>query len=98
MGIATVRRNCVTTITSARCSTAPHASWQPDMACQILVADSTAGLLSGVHLVNLGPRRLRDLPKPIAIFQLSAPGLRADFPSLRTIDSSTETSVPPLVG
>jgi predicted ATPase/class 3 adenylate cyclase len=56
---------------------------------QILVADSTAGLLSGVQLVNLGPRRLRDLPNPIAIFQLSAPGLRADFPPLRTIDSST---------
>jgi predicted ATPase len=55
---------------------------------QILVADSTAGLLSGVELVNLGPRRLRDLPNPIAIFQLAAPGLRADFPPLRTIDSS----------
>src|ERR1700742_1503119 len=43
---------------------------------QILVADSTAGLLNGVELVNLGPRRLRDLPNPIAIFQLAAPGLR----------------------
>ena len=29
---------------------------------QILVADSTAVLLSGVDLVDLGPRRLRDLP------------------------------------
>jgi predicted ATPase/class 3 adenylate cyclase len=55
---------------------------------QILVADSTAGLLSGVDLVNLGPRRLRDLPNPIAIFQLAAPGLQSDFPPLRTIDSS----------
>jgi predicted ATPase/class 3 adenylate cyclase len=55
---------------------------------QILVADSTAGLLSGVELVNLGPRRLRDLPNPIAIFQLAAHGLRAEFPPLRTIDSS----------
>ena len=26
---------------------------------QILVADSTAGLLSGIDLVGLGPRRLR---------------------------------------
>jgi len=26
---------------------------------QILVADSTAGLLSGIDLVDLGPRRLR---------------------------------------
>jgi class 3 adenylate cyclase len=29
---------------------------------QILLAESTAGLLSGVDLVDLGPRRLRDLP------------------------------------
>jgi predicted ATPase len=55
---------------------------------QILVADSTAGLLSGVELVNLGPRRLRDLPNPIAIFQLAAPGMRTEFPPLRTIDST----------
>jgi predicted ATPase len=55
---------------------------------QILVADSTAGLLGGVELVNLGPRRLRDLPNPIVIFQLAAPGLRREFPPLQTIDSS----------
>ena len=29
---------------------------------QILVADSTAVLLSGIDLVDLGPRRLRDVP------------------------------------
>jgi class 3 adenylate cyclase len=29
---------------------------------QVLLADSTAGLLGGVDLLNLGPRRLRDLP------------------------------------
>ena len=54
---------------------------------QILVADSTAGLLSGVELVDLGLRRLKDLPNPVTVFQLRAPGLRADFPPLRTIDS-----------
>src|ERR1700740_2680981 len=32
---------------------------------QILVADSTAGLLSGVELLDLGPRRLRDVPVPV---------------------------------
>ena len=32
---------------------------------QILLAESTAGLLSGVDLVDLGPRRLRDLPTPV---------------------------------
>ena len=55
---------------------------------QILVADSTAGLLSGVELVDLGPRRLRDVPNPITVFQLRAPGLRTDFPPLRTLDST----------
>src|ERR1700694_785144 len=54
---------------------------------QILVADSTAGLLSGVELVDLGPRRLRDVPNPITVFQLQAPGLRMDFPPLRGADS-----------
>jgi predicted ATPase len=53
---------------------------------QILLADSTAGLLSGVELVNLGPRRLRDLPIPITVFQLRAPGLGTDFPPLRTLE------------
>jgi class 3 adenylate cyclase len=46
---------------------------------QILVADSTAGLLSGVDLVDLGPRRLRDLPTPVGVFQVHAPGLRTEF-------------------
>jgi len=35
-------------------------------------------------LVDLGPRRLRDLPIPITVFQLQAPGLRTDFPPRRT--------------
>lgn len=53
---------------------------------QILLADSTAGLLSGVELLDLGPRRLRDLPTPVGLFQIRAPGLRTDFPALRTAD------------
>jgi predicted ATPase len=55
---------------------------------QILLADSTAGLLSGVDLVDLGPRRLRDLPTPIGVFQVRAEGLRADFAPLRALDAS----------
>ena len=43
---------------------------------QILVADSTASLLSGVDLLDLGPRRLRDLPTAVGVFQVRAPGLR----------------------
>ena len=53
---------------------------------QILLAESTAGLLSGVDLADLGPRRLRDLPNPLNVFQVQAPGLRTDFPPLRTLD------------
>jgi class 3 adenylate cyclase len=55
---------------------------------QILLAESTAGLLSGVDLVDLGPRRLRDLPTPIQVFQVQADGLRTEFPSLRGVDES----------
>ncbi len=35
---------------------------------QILLADSTAVLLSGVDVIDLGPRRLRDLPTAIGVF------------------------------
>jgi class 3 adenylate cyclase len=55
---------------------------------QILVADSTAILLSGLDLVDLGPRRLRDLPTPVGVFQVRAPGLRTEFPSLRALDTN----------
>jgi len=55
---------------------------------QILLADSTAVLLSGVDLLDLGPRRLRDLPTPVGVFQVQAEGLRTDFPPLRTLDPS----------
>ncbi len=55
---------------------------------QILLAESTAGLLSGVDLLDLGPRRLRDVPTPVGVFQVRAPGLQTDFPSLRTLDTS----------
>ena len=55
---------------------------------QILLAESTAGLLSGVDLIDLGPRRLRDLPIPVAVFQVQAPGLRTDFPPLRVLDAT----------
>ena len=55
---------------------------------QILVAESTAVLLSGVDLVDLGPRRLRDLPTAVGVFQLRAAGLRTEFPALRALDAS----------
>src|SRR5260370_1155179 len=55
---------------------------------QILLADSTASLLSGIDLVDLGPRRLRDVPIPVGVFQLKALGLPTDFPPLRALDTS----------
>jgi predicted ATPase/class 3 adenylate cyclase len=55
---------------------------------QVLLAESTAGLLSGVDLVDLGPRRLRDLPTAVGVFQVRARGLRTDFPALRALDAS----------
>ncbi|MGN6335109.1 ATP-binding protein [Mycobacterium sp.] len=55
---------------------------------QILLAESTAGLLSGVDLVDLGLRRLRDVPMPVRVFQLRAAGLRTEFPPLRALDTS----------
>jgi class 3 adenylate cyclase len=61
---------------------------------QVLVADSTAVLVSGVDLLDLGPRRLRDLPNPITVFQLQAPGLRTNFPPLRTLTRLQATCGP----
>ena len=55
---------------------------------QILLAESTASLLSGVELVDLGPRRLRDLPTPVGVFQVRAPGLQTEFPPLRALDTT----------
>jgi predicted ATPase len=55
---------------------------------QILVADSTAILLSGMDLLDLGPRRLRDVPTPVGVFQIRAPGLRTEFPPLRALDTN----------
>jgi predicted ATPase/class 3 adenylate cyclase len=55
---------------------------------QILLADSTAGLLTGIDLLDLGPRRLRDLPTAVGMFQVRASGLRTDFPPLRTLDTT----------
>src|SRR5258705_6247493 len=54
---------------------------------QILIADSTAGLLSGVDLVDLRPRRLRELPNPIRVFPLQASGLPTELPPLPAVES-----------
>jgi predicted ATPase/class 3 adenylate cyclase len=53
---------------------------------QILLDGATAGLLSGFDIISLGARRLRDITKPVELFQVQAPGLRSDFPPLKTVD------------
>ena len=46
-------------------------------------------LPDGVSLRNLGAWRFRGLPEPIAMFQVNAPDLPADFPPLRSAIAST---------
>jgi predicted ATPase len=53
---------------------------------QILLDGTTADLLNGIDLMALGARRLRDIAKPVEIFQVRAEGLRTEFPPLTTAD------------
>ena len=39
-----------------------------------------------MDLIALGPRRLRDIARPVDMFQVCAPGLRTEFPPLKTVD------------
>jgi predicted ATPase/class 3 adenylate cyclase len=57
---------------------------------QILLSSASAGLVSDsltqdVTLRSLGPHRLKDLGLPELLFQLEAPGLKAEFPPLRSL-------------
>ena len=54
---------------------------------QVLLAQSTASMLTGIDLLDLGERRLRDLSGAQRIFQVRAEGLREQFPPLRTVDT-----------
>jgi predicted ATPase len=55
---------------------------------QILLDGATAGLLGGFDLIDLGPRLLRDIAKPVAIYQVRSAGLRSHFPALKTLDAT----------
>ena len=53
------------------------------------VADRVAGRLpAGVALRDLGAVRLRDLASPERVYQLVHPALRAEFPALRSLEST----------
>ncbi|HZM80607.1 MAG TPA: adenylate/guanylate cyclase domain-containing protein [Candidatus Limnocylindrales bacterium] len=56
---------------------------------QIFVSGATAGIvedaeLPGVELLDLGEHKLKGLPRPQQLYQLTAPGLPAAFPPPRT--------------
>jgi predicted ATPase/class 3 adenylate cyclase len=55
---------------------------------QVLVSSSTAVLLEGFELVDLGEHRLKDLSRPQRLFQLCAAGLKKSFPPLRTLEAA----------
>jgi hypothetical protein len=55
---------------------------------QILLDGTTAGLCSSIDMIALGPRRLRDIAKPVEMFQVLAVGLRSEFPPLKTLDAT----------
>lgn len=48
-----------------------------------------SSLPEGVSLRDMGERRLRDLKEPERIYQLVVPGLPAEFPPLKTLETST---------
>ncbi len=62
---------------------------------QILVDGVTGGLLTGTDLIALGPRRLRDIARPVEVFQVKAAGLPSEFPPLSTADSTPGNLRPP---
>ena len=59
---------------------------------QVLVSETAAALVRdvlppGAALIDLGKHQLKDLGRPEQIFQVSAPGLQAEFPPLHTLHS-----------
>jgi class 3 adenylate cyclase len=60
---------------------------------QVLLSQTTRALAmhalpTGATLRDLGAHRLKDLQEPEPLFQLVLPGLPADFPPLKTLDTS----------
>ena len=54
---------------------------------QVLLSVSTAGLVTGVDLLDVGEHRLRDLSGVEHLFQLRADGLATTFPPLKTVNA-----------
>src|SRR5437660_749807 len=59
---------------------------------QVLVSGSVADIVrdilpSGATLIDLGPRRLKDLTQPEQVWQLAIAGLPREFPPLNSLDA-----------
>jgi YVTN family beta-propeller protein len=66
---------------------------------QVLVSQATQSLLEdeeedlAVNLRDLGDQRLKDIQRPVRVYQVAAPGLPADFPPLRQEAEPTDLAV-----
>lgn len=70
---------------------------------QVLLTSATANLLrerADVGLLPLGEHRLKDIPQPVGLLQLTGDGLPGDFPPLQTVgaSSSMELLAGPMIG
>jgi predicted ATPase/class 3 adenylate cyclase len=72
---------------------------------QILLSDGASKLVAerlpaATALLDLGPHRLKDIPSPERIHQLTVDGLREEFPPPRTLGSTSRLPEPdtPLMG
>jgi YVTN family beta-propeller protein len=78
---------------AARICTAGHGG-------QILVSQATQSLLEdeeeelAVNLRDLGERRLKDIDRPVRLYQVAAQGLRSSFPPVRQDDEPNAGSAP----
>ena len=73
---------------------------------QVLLSQTTYDLVEhdlpfGVSLKDMGKHRLKDLQRPVHLYQLVIVGLPADFPPLKTLDSrpnNLPVQLTPLIG
>jgi predicted ATPase/class 3 adenylate cyclase len=72
---------------------------------QVVMSEATRllaapGFPAGISVLDLGFHRLKDIETAERIYQLAGPGLREDFPPLKSLGTPTSLPVPatPLVG
>jgi predicted ATPase/class 3 adenylate cyclase len=62
---------------------------------QIVVTGGVVAAVRGVEFVDLGTHRLRDLAEPLRLHQVSADGLTATFPPLKTVGAQGNLALQP---